>query len=121
MLAILLPFSALLVLVQWQREIQIGAACLVIDLGGNGLLNEMISAAVDFLVQRASFGSDPGICVAWETAAGLSSLVDFGLACTRRKMSQKDAMQAAGSALFLNQLRHLSSPDLYSCVPTEHL
>ena len=72
------------------------AACLVIDLGDNGGLGEMISAAVDYLEHRACFGSDPGICVAWETAAGLSSLVEFGLACTRRKMSQKDAMQAAG-------------------------
>lgn len=33
MLAILLPFSMLFVLVEWQREIQIGAACLVIGLG----------------------------------------------------------------------------------------
>ena len=33
MLAVLLPFSALLVLVDWQREIQIGAALLVIALG----------------------------------------------------------------------------------------
>lgn len=39
MLAILLPFSALLVLVQWQREIQIGAACLVIALGVYLLIN----------------------------------------------------------------------------------
>lgn len=33
MAAILFPFSALLVLVAWQRAIQIGAACLVIALG----------------------------------------------------------------------------------------
>lgn len=33
MTAILVPFSALLVLAQWQREIQIGAALLVIALG----------------------------------------------------------------------------------------
>lgn len=33
MAAILFPFSALLFLVEWQREIQIGAACLVIGLG----------------------------------------------------------------------------------------
>ena len=72
------------------------AACLVIDLGDNGSLDEMISAAVDYLEHRACCGSDPGICVAWETAAGLSSLVEFGLTCTRRKMSQKDAMRAAG-------------------------
>ncbi len=33
MAAILVPFTALLVLAAWQREIQIGAACLVIALG----------------------------------------------------------------------------------------
>lgn len=33
MAAILFPFSALLFLAEWQREIQIGAACLVIGLG----------------------------------------------------------------------------------------
>ncbi len=33
MLVILLPFATLFVLVDWQREIQIGAACLVIALG----------------------------------------------------------------------------------------
>nr|WP_255733453.1 hypothetical protein [Ruegeria sp. Ofav3-42] len=33
MAAILFPFTALLFLAEWQREIQIGAACLVIGLG----------------------------------------------------------------------------------------
>ncbi|MFZ7090037.1 hypothetical protein [Primorskyibacter sp. 2E233] len=33
MAAILFPFAALLFLVEWQREIQIGAACLLIGLG----------------------------------------------------------------------------------------
>ena len=39
MVAILLPFAALLFLVEWQREIQIGAACLVIGLGIYLLIN----------------------------------------------------------------------------------
>jgi hypothetical protein len=39
MTAILLPFSMLFVLVEWQREIQIGAACLVIALGVYLLIN----------------------------------------------------------------------------------
>ena len=39
MLAILLPFSLLFVLVEWQREIQIGAAALVILLGTYLLIN----------------------------------------------------------------------------------
>jgi hypothetical protein len=72
------------------------AACLVIELGRNTSLDDMISAAVDYLEQKACCGSDPGICVAWEVDEGLASLVEFGLACTRRKMSQKEAMQAAG-------------------------
>jgi hypothetical protein len=39
MMAILVPFSLLLVLATWQREIQIGAACLVIGLGIYLLIN----------------------------------------------------------------------------------
>lgn len=39
MAAILFPFSALLFLVEWQSEIQIGAACLVILLGVYLLIN----------------------------------------------------------------------------------
>jgi hypothetical protein len=39
MAAILFPFSALFFLIDWQREIQIGAACLVIALGGYLLIN----------------------------------------------------------------------------------
>ncbi len=39
MAAILFPFAALLVLVEWQRQIQVGAACLVIGLGLYLLIN----------------------------------------------------------------------------------
>jgi hypothetical protein len=39
MAAILFPFSALMTLAAWQREIQIGAACLVIGLGLYLLIN----------------------------------------------------------------------------------
>ena len=39
MAAILFPFATLLVLVEWQREIQIGAACLVIVAGVYLLIN----------------------------------------------------------------------------------
>ncbi len=39
MAAILFPFSALMALAAWQREIQIGAACLVIGLGLYLLIN----------------------------------------------------------------------------------
>nr|WP_290428745.1 hypothetical protein [Defluviimonas salinarum] len=39
MAAILFPFAALLFLAEWQREIQVGAACLVIGLGVYLLFN----------------------------------------------------------------------------------
>jgi hypothetical protein len=39
MAAILFPFTALLFLAEWQREIQMGAACLVIALGVYLLIN----------------------------------------------------------------------------------
>lgn len=72
------------------------AACLVIDLGGTVQLTEVISAAVDYLERQSCPGSDPGICVAWEKNGALSSLVEFGRACTHRKMFQREALKAAG-------------------------
>jgi hypothetical protein len=39
MAAILFPFSAMILLVEWQREIQVGAACLVIAVGIYLLIN----------------------------------------------------------------------------------
>ncbi|MEL6510678.1 MAG: hypothetical protein AAFQ32_12850 [Pseudomonadota bacterium] len=39
MAAVLFPFTVMLFLVEWQREIQIGAACLVIALGAYLLIN----------------------------------------------------------------------------------
>lgn len=39
MVAVLFPFAALMFLVEWQRQIQIGAACLVIGLGVYLLIN----------------------------------------------------------------------------------
>ncbi|MFZ0726308.1 MAG: hypothetical protein WAO07_03875 [Desulfobacterales bacterium] len=72
------------------------AACLIIDLTDAAGLRNIISRAVDHLERGACSGSDPGVCVACEKNGGLSSLVEFGLACTCRKMSQADALKAAG-------------------------
>ncbi|MFZ0614257.1 MAG: hypothetical protein WAM73_18585 [Desulfobacterales bacterium] len=72
------------------------AACLVIDLADRDRPEEIICAAVAYLERKACAGSDPGVCVAWEKNGGLSTLVEFGRACTCRKMSQRDARKAAG-------------------------
>jgi hypothetical protein len=71
------------------------AACLVIETSGNGsLLNELTARAATHLERHAADGSDPGMCVAAESAPGLDGLMEFGLACTRSVVTQEDALRA---------------------------
>jgi hypothetical protein len=71
------------------------SACLVIETSGNGrLLDEVTARAARHLERHAAPGSDPGMCVAGEGAPGLTGLMEFGLACTRRVMTQQDALRA---------------------------
>jgi hypothetical protein len=63
------------------------AACLVIDMPGDGLLETPVRTAGGYLLRRACIGSDPGVCVVWDAAARRSPPVAFGLDCARRKMS----------------------------------
>jgi hypothetical protein len=57
----------------------------------------LISKAVQHVRQYALQGSDPGVCVACEDGRGLNQLIDFGRTCTRRVVSQKEALQAASA------------------------
>ncbi len=71
------------------------SACLVIETSGNGnLLNEVTARAAAHLARHAAPGSDPGMCVASEGVPGLTGLMEFGLACTRRVVTQQDALRA---------------------------
>ncbi len=71
------------------------SACLVIETSRNGsLLNELADRAAAHLVRHAATGSDPGLCVADEGTPGLAGLMQFGLTCTRRVVTQEDALRA---------------------------
>ena len=46
------------------------------------------------MARHAADGSDPGVCVIAEDAPVSAKLMEFGLACTRRVMTQEDALRA---------------------------
>jgi hypothetical protein len=72
------------------------AACLVIESSRNGdLLRELTDRAVSHLERHAASGSDPGLCLATEGSLGLAGLMEFGLSCTRRVVTQEDALRAS--------------------------
>ena len=71
------------------------SACLIIEASRNGsLLHELVDRAAAHIERHAAGGSDPGVCVAAEGSPGFSGLMEFGLACTRRVVTQEDALRA---------------------------
>ena len=58
-------------------------------------MDELISRAVKHIEHHFIRGSDPGLCVAYENHPALSKLISFGRACTRRVVTQAEALQAA--------------------------
>jgi hypothetical protein len=73
------------------------SACIRVQLDDRKVVAELIQTAVDFVRQHACTGSDPGVCVAVENAPALADLINFGMASTRRILTQKEALQAARS------------------------
>lgn len=71
------------------------AACVVLDLSDDSDLGDIVDRAVRHIVTHSLDGSDPGLCIAAETSATLPKLTEFGLACTRRVATQREAMRAA--------------------------
>ncbi len=74
------------------------AACVVVEAPPEVDPREIVALAVRHVETWALPGSDPGVCVAAETAPSLHRLTELGLACTRRGVTQKEAMRAAESA-----------------------
>jgi hypothetical protein len=71
------------------------SACLIVEASRNGsLLHELAARAAVHLERNAADGSDPGVCVAAEGSPGVAGLMEFGLACTRRVVTQEDALRA---------------------------
>jgi len=72
------------------------SACLIIEASRNGdLIRELRDRAEQHLERHAVAGSDPGLCLAAEGSPGLAGLMEFGLSCTRRVVTQADALRAS--------------------------
>ena len=70
------------------------AACIVVDATDPCLLDLLIARAVEHLESNSLEGSDPGLCVAGECDGMLAELIVFGRACTKRVVTQKEALAA---------------------------
>ncbi|MBU1100201.1 MAG: hypothetical protein KKA84_07330 [Bacteroidetes bacterium] len=60
------------------------------------LLSELIDNGADHIKQNFFEGSDPGFCIATENDSNIDDLVSFAHICLRRKVTQKEAMNAVG-------------------------
>lgn len=70
------------------------SACVVMDSPDGYPTDSIIDRAVRHLQAHYLEGSDPGICMACEGDPGLAELMHFGVSCTRRVVTQKDALEA---------------------------
>jgi hypothetical protein len=70
------------------------AACLVVDMADPSLLDVLIARAAEHLESNSLQGSDPGLCVAGEGDGLLTELKVFGRVCTKRVVTQKQALEA---------------------------
>lgn len=71
------------------------AACLILATSAGLYLDLVVECAAKHIERHYLVGSDPGLCVAAAESEAFGRLSDFGLACTREVMTQKDAMAAA--------------------------
>jgi hypothetical protein len=73
------------------------AACVIVNAPATTFVQVLIENAIAHLEVCSLDGSDPGVCVAGEGDASLSGLVEFGLVCTRKIVTQKQAIKAASN------------------------
>jgi hypothetical protein len=71
------------------------AACMILDIPDPLLLGKMIEDAISHIRHFAVMGSDPGLCVATESASSLDAIVDYGRFCTHSVSTQKQALHVA--------------------------
>ncbi|MDD2390210.1 MAG: hypothetical protein PHP23_10820 [Desulfobacterales bacterium] len=74
------------------------SACVAMDVPPSYPLNSIIERAVCHLQAHYLEGSDPGICLACDGDPGMPDLMNFGVACTLRVVTQKDALRATSGA-----------------------
>lgn len=74
------------------------SACVVVDCPDLSYVENLQSTAVAHIETMSWPGSDPGLCLAGEEDPALPDLESFGLLCTEKVVSQRDALLAAGRA-----------------------
>lgn len=74
------------------------AACMIVNAPDRTLMQKLVAEAVAHLEMHALEGSDPGVCVVSEEDASLPRLIEFGYLCTRKIVTQKEAIKAASNS-----------------------
>ncbi len=74
------------------------SACVVVECPDASFTETLKSAAIAHIETMSLPGSDPGLCLVCEGDAAFPALQSFGLQCTAKVVSQRDALQAAGIA-----------------------
>jgi tRNA(Ile2) C34 agmatinyltransferase TiaS len=78
------------------------SACAILDLPGEEcdepLMEALLQRAAAHIEGMSSPGSDPGLCLAAAGDPALPALMELGRSCTRRLVTQAEALAAAGRA-----------------------
>lgn len=74
------------------------SACVIVECPDASYVDALKNAAIRHIKDAAIPGSDPGLCLVVEGDKALAALKTFGMQCTARVVSQRDAVEAAGSA-----------------------
>lgn len=74
------------------------SACAIVECDDPSRLDSLVESAVRHVEFYSLPGSDPGLCVASGDDPGIEGLTRFGLACTHRVMTQKNALKAVDGA-----------------------
>jgi hypothetical protein len=71
------------------------SACVILNVPDRSFVQSLTRRAMGHVIRHSLEGSDPGVCVACEEGSSLARLMEFGRACTRQVVTQKQAMAAS--------------------------
>lgn len=74
------------------------SACVIIDTPDPTVVESLTERAIAHVKRHSLEGSDPGVCVACAKSSSLTLLMEFGRTCTRKVVTQKQAMAASRDA-----------------------
>jgi hypothetical protein len=78
------------------------SACAVVECPDSSYFKRLIEAGTEHIETYALPGSDPGLCVATDKDLVVPELIRFGLSCTSRIMTQRDALEAVNGTAHLS-------------------